>query len=251
MLELRNIYKDLGGRSVLRGVNLRVERGQTMVIVGSSGVGKSVTLLHLVGLLRPDRGEVLVEGEDIRTVPRRRREEIRNRFGMLFQSGALINWMNVFNNVALPLYEKTKLGDSEIAAAVQEKLALVDLAGAETKMPSQLSGGMRKRAGLARAIIRNPDIVLYDEPTSGLDPLMSRMIDRLIRDLQRTLHVTSVVVTHDLVSAFTVGDMIAMLHDGEFVEVSPPKVFAASRHPVVRGFIDAQFGGSAVKEFSL
>ena len=242
MLELRDVYKELGGRPVLNGVSLRVERGQTLVIVGPSGVGKSVTLQHLVGLLRPDRGQVLIDGEDFLAAKRPRKEEIRNKFGMLFQSGALINWMSVFSNVALPLYEKTRLGDAEIAAVVRAKLALVGLEGQEQKMPAALSGGMKKRAGLARAIVCDPVVILYDEPTSGLDPIMSRMIDRLIRDLQRQLGVTAVVVTHDLHSAFFVGDQIAMIHDGRIIETAGPKEFAASRNPVVRAFIEAQFG---------
>lgn len=243
MLELRNICKQLGGRPVLQGVSLRVNRGETLVIVGSSGTGKSVTLQHMVGLLRPDSGEVLVEGEDIHQARGRAREQILHKFGMLFQSGALINWLSVFHNVALPLYEKTKLGDAEIRQIVLQKLALVGLAGAEDKMPAEISGGMKKRAGLARAIVRNPQIVLYDEPTSGLDPIMSRMIDRLIRELQRELKVTSVVVTHDLHSALSVGDTIALLDEGRIMELAPPKEFARSRNPLVRCFIESQFAG--------
>ncbi|MFA4943096.1 MAG: ABC transporter ATP-binding protein [Lentisphaeria bacterium] len=247
MLELRDIHKELGGRPVLAGVSLKVERGQTLVILGPSGAGKSVTLQHLVGLLRPDQGQVLVDGEDIHAAPPRERERLRNKFGMLFQSGALIAWMNVFDNVALPLYEKTRLGDAEIRAIVERRLQLVGLEGQGEKMPAELSGGMRKRAGLARAIVRDPAIILYDEPTSGLDPVLSRMIDQLIRDLQRELKVTSVVVTHDLQSAILVADQVAMLYEGRIVELAPPRQFLASGHPFVRRFIDAQF---AAREFN-
>ncbi len=243
MLELRDVYKQLGGRWVLNGISLRVERGQTLVLVGPSGVGKSVTLQHLVGLLRPDRGQVLLDGEDISVARGRDRERMLDKVGMLFQSGAMINWMSVFDNVALPLFEKTKLGDAEVRQIVAEKLAMVGLAGQETKMPAALSGGMRKRAGLARAIARNPQIMLYDEPTSGLDPVMSRHVDALIRDLQRQMQVTSIVVTHDLNSAFAVGDQVAMIDGGKIVEVLPPAEFRRSANPVVREFIAAQFAG--------
>ncbi len=241
MIELRDVHKSLGGREVLRGVSLEVQRGETVVIVGPSGTGKSVTLQHMVGLLTPDRGEVLVEGLNVHAATGRALEKIRDRFGVLFQSGALINWMTVYDNVALPLYEKTDLGDAEIEQRVSEALALVGLEDAGPKMPAELSGGMRKRAGLARAIIHNPSIVLYDEPTSGLDPVMSRKIDALILDLRARLGVTSVVVTHDLRSAFTVGDRVAMLSGGRIVEIADPESFRRSNNPVIREFVDAQF----------
>ena len=241
MIELRDVHKSLGGREVLRGVSLEVQRGETVVIVGPSGTGKSVTLQHMVGLLTPDRGEVLVEGLNVHAATGRALEKIRDRFGVLFQSGALINWMTVYDNVALPLYEKTNLGDAEIEQRVSEALALVGLEDAGPKMPAELAGGMRKRAGLARAIIHNPSIVLYDEPTSGLDPVMSRKIDALILDLRARLGVTSVVVTHDLRSAFTVGDRVAMLSGGRIVEIADPESFRRSNNPVIREFVDAQF----------
>lgn len=242
MLEMRGVCKALAGRPVLRGVDLTVPAGRTLVIVGGSGTGKSVTLQHFAGLLQPDRGEVLIDGQNIAGAGQRKLEAMRSRFGVLFQSGALINWMSVFDNVALPLYEKTDLGDAEIAERVRQKLAMVELEGAEYKMPAELSGGMRKRAGLARAIVRDPSIMLYDEPNSGLDPIMSRSIDRLILDLQSRLSGTAIVVTHDLTSAFTVGDEIALLDNGRIVESAPPDVFVRSRHPLVRRFVEAQFG---------
>lgn len=242
MLELDDIYKELNGKEVLKGVSFRVPAGETLVIVGASGAGKSVMLQHIAGLMAPDSGTISIDGVDLCTAHGRQLEEVRNRFGMLFQSGALINWMSVRDNIALPLYEKTSLSDEEIRRIVAEKLDLVGLQGAEDKMPAEISGGMRKRAGLARAIVRDPALVLYDEPTSGLDPVMSRTIDRLILALQRDLGVTAVVVTHDLRSAFAVGNNVAMLHQGELVELSPPEQFRNSRCRVVREFVEAQFG---------
>ena len=241
MIELRNICKELHGKQILDNVSLHVERGETLVIVGSSGAGKSVTLKHMIGLLKPDSGEVLVEGEAVHEAHGTELERIRHKFGVLFQSGALINWMNVFENVALPLFEKTNLSEARVKEIVSEKLALVGLAGAETKMPAELSAGMKKRAGLARAIVRDPAIILYDEPTSGLDPVLSRSIDRLINDLKREINATGVVVTHDLHSAFQVGDKVAMLHEGKIAQFGTPAEFVQSKHPFVQDFIKAQF----------
>lgn len=245
MLELSDIRKNLNGKDVLSGVSFRVPEGETLVVVGSSGAGKSVMLQHIAGLMAPDSGTVVIDGVDLCTARGRELEAVRNRFGMLFQSGALINWMSVYDNVALPLYEKTTLSDDEIRGIVEEKLRLVGLEGAGSKMPAEISGGMRKRAGLARAIVREPTLILYDEPTSGLDPVMSRTIDDLILDLQRSLGVTAVVVTHDLRSAFAVGNNVAMLHEGQIVELSPPEQFRNSDRPFVRKFVDAQFGDAS------
>ena len=241
MIRLIDIDKNLGGQQVLSNLNLTVESGEVFVIVGGSGTGKSVTLKHLVGLMSPDRGEVIIDGVDINLVTRRDRIETLKKFGMLFQSGALINWMTVFENIAFPLYEKTDLGDNEIRKLVREKLDMVKLSGCEDKRPSEISGGMKKRVALARAIILGPQIVLYDEPTSGLDPVMSRHIDKLIMDLQQNLGITSIVVTHDLHSAFTIADQIAMMHKGKIIEVNPPEIFCKSENEVVSEFIKAQF----------
>ena len=210
--------------------------------MGPSGTGKSVTLKHILGLLTPDEGQVLIDGEDLNALNNKRLEKVRERFGVLFQSGALINWLNIFDNMALPLREKTRLNVEEISALIQEKLLLVNLSDIDKKMPSELSGGMRKRVGLARAIIREPEIIIYDEPTSGLDPVLSRSIDRLIVNLQKRLKVTSVVVTHDLVSAFAIGDRIAMLHNGKVIELATPAEFKRSNNKIVQEFINAQFG---------
>lgn len=241
MILLDDVHKTLGSRAILDGLTLGVKEGETMVIIGSSGTGKSVTLKHMVGLMPPDEGRVVIDGEDITHKRGRHLDACRSKFGMLFQSGALIAWMTVEENIALPLYEHTKLGDQEIADKVQEVLAMVQLEGAEQKRPAQISGGMKKRAALARAIIAQPKILLYDEPTSGLDPVMSRNVDDLIMDMQKRLGVTSVVVTHDLHSAFTIGDRVAMLYEGKVIECSPPADFVKSEHPFVKAFIEAQF----------
>lgn len=242
MIELINIEKSFGEKQVLNGVSLTISKGETFVIVGPSGTGKSVTLRHMLGLISPDSGQVLIDGVNVQEAHGKDIVKLREKFGVLFQSGALINWMDVYENVALPLIEKTDFNIDEITEQVAEKLEMVGLKGIEKKMPSELSGGMKKRVGLARAIIRHPEIVLYDEPTSGLDPVLSRSIDDLIVDLQKRLNITSVVVTHDLVSAFAVGDKIAMLHGGNVVECSTPEEFKHSSNPLVRQFIESQFG---------
>jgi len=243
MLELRKVNKTLGGRQVLCDFDLSIPAGETFVIVGSSGMGKSVTLQHLMGLMQPDSGDVIIQGQNLRHLSRRQMEAIHSMCGVLFQSGALINWMSIFDNIALPLREKTTLDDEQIATAVRDKLALVHLEGAEKKMPSEISGGMRKRAGLARALIRDPSVLLCDEPTSGLDPVLSRQIDQLLGQLRHRLHITAVVVTHDLISAFAIADRIGMLHEGRLIEIAPPQQFAESRDPLVRQFVQAQFSG--------
>ena len=241
MIEFDNVYKWLGGRAVLDHISFRVEKGETFVIVGSSGMGKSVTLKHMVRLLTPDSGRVLVAGESISEAKRSDLERIRERFGYLFQGGALLAWLSVFENVALPLREKTTVSEEEIEARVMKTLKLVGLETDGEKNPSEISGGMRKRAGLARAIIRNPEIILYDEPTSGLDPVTSRTIDALIESLRKELGVTSVVVTHDLHSALSIGTRIAMLQGGKIVELSTPEQFIRSSTPEVQGFLESQF----------
>jgi phospholipid/cholesterol/gamma-HCH transport system ATP-binding protein len=240
MIELRHVQKTLAGKKVLDDVTLEVKKGETMVVIGASGSGKTVCLKHIVGLMRPDDGVVEVDGLDVTHAGSHDLEKLRDRFGVLFQSGGLINWMTVGENVALPLRERTNLPADEIDRLVREKLGLVEMKGTEEQFPSEISGGMKKRAGLARAIIRDPAVLLYDEPTSGLDPVTSRKIDRLIRDLQKRLGVTSVVVTHDLHSAIAVGDRIATLHGGKIVDISTPGEFLVSDHRVVREFREAQ-----------
>lgn len=250
MIEFKDVHKSFGRQKVLDGLSLSVAKGETCVIVGPSGTGKSVTLRHMVGLLTPDAGQVLVDGDDV-AVKGKVEERVRSKFGVLFQSGALLNWMNVYDNVALPMYEQAgrltrrrRLPDEEIRRRVMEKLEMVGLAAMGEKMPSELSGGMKKRAGLARALVCEPEIILYDEPTSGLDPVMSRTIDELVRDFQKRLGVTSVVVTHDLHSAFEIGDKVVMLYGGKAVFCGTPAEFANADQPQVREFVRAQFIGN-------
>ncbi len=241
MIRLENVTKILGTRRVLDGVNLEVRKGETMVIVGPSGTGKSVTLKHMVRLMTPDEGRVMVDGDVVSEAAGDQLVKIRDKFGVLFQNGALLEWLSVGENVALPLREKTKLSEDEIQAKVIEKLSMVGLDKDTEKFPAEISGGMRKRVGLARAIVMNPEIILYDEPTSGLDPVSSRMIDKLIEHLRNELGVTSVVVTHDLHSALSIGTRIAMLTGGKIVELADPEEFVKSEREEVQQFLEAQF----------
>src|SRR5687768_3520899 len=200
-VEFHDVFKAYGVKTVLRGANLKVYRGEVLVILGGSGTGKSVTLRHMLGLEPPDSGRIVVEEEDVTDLPEEELYRIRKKFGMLFQSGALFDSMTVFENIAFPLREHTEMSDDEIARAVRERLELVNLPNAEHLMPVDLSGGMRKRVGLARSIVLDPKAILYDEPTTGLDPITAQTINELIIDLQAKLNVTSVVVTHDIHSA--------------------------------------------------
>jgi len=241
MIRFDHVTKRLGGRDVIRDLSFEIKKGEVFVIVGPSGTGKSVTLKHMVRLLTPTSGSVWIENDEISAMDGDALEHLRERFGYLFQSGALLGWMTVADNIALPLREKTNCSEKEIETRVAEALQMVGLEDEGDKFPSEISGGMQKRVGFARAIVRRPEIVLYDEPTSGLDPITSRTIDRLILKLNTDLGITSVVVTHDLQGALLIADRIAMLMDGHFVEVSDPKTFVASDEPEVRGFLDAQF----------
>jgi phospholipid/cholesterol/gamma-HCH transport system ATP-binding protein len=238
-VEFRDVKKAYGSKQVLRGADLKVYRGEVVVILGGSGSGKSVTLRHMLGLEAPDSGRVLVEEEDITDHPEEELYRVRKKFGMLFQSGALFDSMTVFENVAFPLREHTDMSEEEVARAVREKLELVSLPNAEQLMPVDLSGGMRKRVGLARSIVLDPKMILYDEPTTGLDPITSQKINELIIDLQAKLNVTSVVVTHDIQSAFSVGDRIAFLNKGVFEWVGTMEEARDSDHPVLREFLKA------------
>ncbi|MEN7972694.1 MAG: ABC transporter ATP-binding protein [Verrucomicrobiota bacterium] len=241
MIRFENITKVLGGRAVLDDVSFEVGEGETFVIVGLSGAGKSVTLKHMVRLMQPDSGSVVIDGEAINDLSRTALQTVRSKFGVLFQSAALLQWMSVADNVALPLREHTKMDEDEIEKLVLEKLGLLNLSDAGDKFPSDLSGGMQKRVGLARAIIMNPKIVLYDEPTSGLDPVTSRRIDDLIVDMRKELGITSVVVTHDLHSALAIGSRIMMLHQGKIVESATPEEFIHSKDKTVQSFLESQY----------
>jgi phospholipid/cholesterol/gamma-HCH transport system ATP-binding protein len=245
MIRFEQVSKSLGGRLVLDRIDLEIRGQETFVIVGSSGAGKSVSLKHMVRLLTPDVGRVWVGDECVSAARGHDLERIRARFGYLFQGGALLQWLTVGDNVGLPLRERTRQSPEQIDRRVKATLDKVGLAESFSKFPDELSGGMRKRVGLARAIITDPDIILYDEPTSGLDPVTSRTIDHLIDELRRDLGVTSVVVTHDLHSALSIGTRIAMLHDGRVVEESRPEDFVRSDHEEVRRFLEAQYIGSS------
>jgi len=242
LISFENVTKRFDGRPVLDGLSFTVEKGEILCIVGPSGTGKSVTLKHLVRLLTPSSGRVVVDGIDIAKCPDAELEKLRGRIGYLFQSGALLAWMTVAENVALPLEECTSLSDEEISGRVAAALGAVELSDAAGKYPSEISGGMQKRAGLARAIVRDTDIVLYDEPTSGLDPVTAATIDRLVKKLNRELGITSIVVTHDIVSALKIADRILLIKRGKAVECSAPAQFAKSANPEVREFLEAAKG---------
>jgi phospholipid/cholesterol/gamma-HCH transport system ATP-binding protein len=244
MISIRRLTKTLGTQSVLRGVDLEVEKGRTCVVLGRSGSGKSVLLKHFIGLFRPTAGEVWVEGEEITRLPERKLGGIRKKVGMLFQSGALFDSMNVEQNLAFPLREAGVKNEQEIRDRVAEALEMVDLAGEQKKMPEKLSGGMRKRVGLARTIVGRPACILYDEPTTGLDPIATDSINHLIRRLQKRLAVTSVVVTHDMKTAFHTADQIAFLHEGRIHFHGTVDELRASTDPEITAFIEGRSGES-------
>ena len=240
MIRFEQVTKRFGSKVVLDQIDFEIEKGETFVIVGLSGAGKSVSLRHMIRLLTPEAGRVWVGEDCVSEASGTRLQQILSRFGVLFQSSALLQWLNVEDNVCLRLRQTTNRPDDEIRRLAVENLKRVGLEGVGEKMPSDISGGMRKRVGLARAIVTQPEIILYDEPTSGLDPVISRQIDLLIDSLRAQLGVTSVVVTHDLYSALGIGSRVAMLHEGKFVVCGTPEEFIASEHPVVRGFLQAQ-----------
>jgi phospholipid/cholesterol/gamma-HCH transport system ATP-binding protein len=237
MIEVRALAKAFGAQRVLNGVDFQVAAGETVAIVGRSGCGKSVLLKHLIGLLRPDAGEVRIAGEDISRMSERQLLEVRRRFGMLFQGAALFDSLTVAENVGFALARDRSMSRAEIARRVGEVLELVGLPGTERQKPAQLSGGMKKRVGLARAIVYRPEIVLYDEPTTGLDPIMADSIDQLLVRVGAQLKVTSVVVTHDLRSVRRVSQRVLLLHDGRIQAAADVREFFASRDPLVCRFV--------------
>jgi len=237
MIEIIDVHKEFRGQKVLKGVNLTIQTGETMVIIGRSGCGKSVLLKHIIGLMRPDSGRVLIDKEDITTMDDKQLMNLRMRFGMLFQGSALFDSLSVGENVGFSLLEHTGLDHTVIRNKINNCLSLVGLHGIENLMPSQLSGGMRKRVGLARAICVDPQIVLYDEPTTGIDPIMGDAINDLIKDLHDKLKITSIAVTHDMTSAYKIADRIAMLYEGKIVEVGTPDAIKNTKNPVVKQFI--------------
>ena len=247
-IELCALTKTLGGKPVLDGVNLSVLKGETLCIIGGSGAGKSVTLKHIVGLMKPDAGSVRVNGVDVTRPRNGELQAARRKIGFLFQGAALLNSMTVFENIALPLREHERLSEGEIKERVEQKLELVSMSDAGHKLPAEISGGMKKRAGLARAIVRNPEIILYDEPTAGLDPVIASTINDLILDMQKKLGVTSILVTHDMSSAFRVSDRIAMLLKGQIVKLGTPQEFKASEDPIIKQFIYGESEGPLTRK---
>ncbi len=243
LISIEGLRKSFGTAKVLRGASLSVSSGESMVVIGGSGTGKSVLIKHVIGLLRPDEGKVIVKGAVISELDRSGLNELRRSMGMLFQQAALFDSMTVGDNIAFELRHHTSMGAEEVADRVQEMLTMVGLSGAQDKWPADLSGGMKKRAGLARALALGPEIILYDEPTTGLDPILADQINSLIRDLQKRLDVTSITITHDMTSAYKIADRIAMLHKGRIEEVGTPGEIQDSSNPIVQQFIHGRAEG--------
>lgn len=239
-LQVRDLVQKIGRQEILRGFSLDIYKGETLVLLGRSGGGKSVFLRHLIGLMKPLGGHILFEGQDIALMTERELEPVRKRIGMLFQDGALFDSMTVFDNVAFPLRERGEKNERVIREKVNDALSLVNMNGHNNKMPVNLSGGMRKRVALARAIISPPQVILYDEPTAGLDPVVSDSINKLIRRLQKQLAVTSIVVTHDMVSCYHIADRVAMLSDGKRYFYGTPDELRNSSDKVIRDFVDGR-----------
>jgi phospholipid/cholesterol/gamma-HCH transport system ATP-binding protein len=238
MIEIRNLCKNFSGKNVLNGINLDIHKGETLVIIGKSGSGKSVLIKHIVGLLKPDSGYVKVEGETVNELDEKSLYLLRKKFGFLFQGAALFDSMTVEENITLPLIESGEgISQSEIQSRANEMLELVGLPGVENLKPAELSGGMKKRVGLARALITKPDYILYDEPTTGLDPIMSDSIDNLIKELSEKIQVTSVVVTHDMYSVKNVADVVALIHEGKIYFKGTPDELLNSQDEVITNFI--------------
>ena len=240
MIKLIDVHKSFGTKKVLEGFSLEVNEGETMILIGFSGSGKSVAIKHIVGLLEPDRGTVWVDGKEVPKLPRDELYELRSHIGYVFQFAALFDSLSICDNVAMGLRKEGRLSEPEIMKRVGEALDLVDLPGVESKFPAELSGGMRKRVGIARAIARQPKYILYDEPTTGLDPVTSAIIDQLMIRMREKLGVTSIVVTHDMRSAYTVGSRIAMLYEGKVQQVGTVDEIQHTKDPLVRQFIEGK-----------
>lgn len=243
MIELKNVFKAFGDNQVLKDLCLSVKGGETLTIIGGSGSGKSVLIKHIIGLLKPDAGEILVKGVDITQLKEKKIFEIIEDFGMVFQGGALFDSLNVGENVAFGIKKKDKMPVEEVGAVVEQSLERVGLPGIASLMPAELSGGMKKRVSIARAIAKKPRIIMYDEPTTGLDPIMADVINELIIKVNESPDITSIVITHDMVSAYKISDRIAMLYEGEIIETGTPDRIRSTTHPVVRQFIEGRSEG--------
>jgi phospholipid/cholesterol/gamma-HCH transport system ATP-binding protein len=243
MILVKDVYKSFGSNHVLRGTSLEVKCGESMVVIGGSGTGKSVLIKCIIGLLHHDRGEIYVDGQEISNLNEKEWNDVRKKFGMLFQRDALFDSLSVWENVGFGLRQHTHLSEGEIKEIAIEKLRLVGLQKVENLMPAELSGGMRKRVSLARAIAMEPAILLYDEPTTGLDPIMANVINELIVEMREKLDVTSIAITHDMVSAYRIADRIAMLYRGEIIEVGTPEEIKTSSNEIVQQFIQGEVKG--------
>ena len=243
MIEVVDLYKSFNSREVLRGVNLKVEEGQALALIGGSGKGKSVLIKLIIGLMKPDRGKIVIDNLDISKLRGRLLKQLKERFGIVFQGGALFDSLTVFDNVAFPLREKTRMKASEIRETVLQELARVGLAGEENKYPAEISGGMKKRVALARCLVMNPEIVLFDEPTTGLDPLIGKAIHKLIRECQKNLNFTAIIVTHEIPEIFPMVDRVAMLYEGKIIFAGTPEEINTSADPVIHQFIHGELEG--------
>ncbi len=243
MIELNNIHKSFNGHKVLKGVSFKVEKGEILVLIGMSGYGKSVILKHVVGLLKPDIGEVFVDGLEVNRLKKKALADLRSRIGFLFQGGALFESMTVYDNVAFPLKEKGRLDKAIIDKKVLNVIDQVGLSGAENKYPSQLSGGMQKRAALARELVWEPEIMIFDEPTTGLDPIIGHAILNLIEEMHNRMHFTGIIITHELSRVFRIVNKVAMLHEGVIIEMGRPEEIITSKNPLVRQFLSGDTEG--------
>ncbi len=246
MIQVEDLHKSFNGFEVLRGASLHVERGEVVALIGRSGYGKSVFIKHLAGLMKPDRGRVLVDGQDISRLNARDLGRLRSRFGFLFQGGALFDSLTVFDNVAFPLREKTKLGEKEINDRVLYELQQVGLTGSEHKFPAEISGGMLKRAALARALVREPEIMFFDEPTTGLDPITANAILSLIANCHKRLKFTGIIVTHEIPKIFTIVEKVAMLHEGKILLAGSPQEILKSDNALVKQFVNDSIEGPEI-----
>lgn len=240
MIEIRDLHKKFGNNKVLQGVNLSVAKGETFALIGASGKGKSVMIKHMIGLMKPDQGQVLLDGQDICRLRGRKLNALKNRVGIVFQFGALFDSLTVFENVAFPLQEKTKLNEQQIRKKVSAALENVGLLGEEDKFPAQISGGMRKRVAVARCLVLDPEIILFDEPTTGLDPVIANSIYKTIQRLQKERNLTSFIISHEIPGIFKIVDRVGMLHDGKIIQVGTSEEIQNTDNPIVQKFLKGE-----------